>query len=1594
MAGNKIEIDLSVQDKSSTLKKRVSEAKELNQELDRASKSIGGVGIPTGTKTGAQAMRASYSTSAAAERVSSDSTVGVQRTTVSTGFQRSSKQVSRQAAYSPTQGEMTDYNIAGGVTGRGGASARDFANQAQGLGGLVRLYAELFANIYAVGSAFNALREAMSTEIMIRGLDQLGAASGIAMGGLAKQFAAASDGAISLRESMEATAKAISSGLTTQQFLDIGQVAKGASQALGVNMSDAVSRLTRGITKLEPELLDELGIFTKTGKAAEDYARSVGKTEAQLTDFERRQAFANAVLKEGKDKFAEIAQAGNPYDQLLASFKNVAQDILTVVNTVVSPVAKILADNTGILTAAIGLFAAKIVGKVFPVISDYRDRLDFIAKDTKEKAAAIAKAASEREVYGLRGLEAKAGVPQASTALEAAKAREAAAISELQIAKNYNISLAERNAQEQKLNLLIAERIAAEKALAAAYERSVKLGESPRSFSPTAYIQEKNAKDAASKAARTGIVADVSRQFETRGVRESFASLNDQIKQNANVLTTWDKVSTRAAGTAAILGQGVSMVGGFLANRLLPPLSLAITTFEILEAVFSTNQKAVQEFDAAIQNLTETTKTAINVAEKYKNTLTVDSINAYANSLEGMADSLDKAIKGFDKAGEKSSWIDKAKDFLAVFWGGQRSKALADNLADTIVSSIEIMPVGALRDQLQDQLSTVLGTTDLSESGLTKQFEKLTDSLSDKELSKISKNVNQILQQSKKPLKDAQAVTQEVRETAKASETAFQNLANATKDNSPLTVFLANTIKQASALKKALDDSVGARGALDELTKKGNLEFLGPEVALTLAPLVEDYKKLQTESTKYNKTLFDSQKELKKLEIDLAGSAVRYEAEKRARANFLTQIVQDSKTRLSDIDSQMNKIADSARNLIKSAVDRQIDTSLANFKLRMGQLSVELQKSIVGTYKEKTVETAKTQTDLTIKSIDIQAKLADANMKLVLGIELLRVQVQRDADLREVQFYKESQARGNVLEPGDELRLTELEKRIVRAGKVEKAAGTGNINELSKLAKEDPTLFTLIQQLQGMKFSAQQFANQQTMAKLTGDIEQIQLKTRDDVEVFDRQIAEITRTMSAITDEGPQGAAAKAFYETQIFELKKQVLARQEKGDLEAAGETFAQRKAQLAKELKISPEKLTAEQIKDIAAEYDSVSRRITNQSAEKIKELTSTTEIRLRDLGNEGAKAAAQIASKQTIDLIDARASAEQLVAQVQEYAFTQLELQLDTERQLLDIKNQQGTLTQEEYRLANLRIQQQANELTLAKSLLEATRARDTAANQLLRDMAGEANYEDGGMSPSRAAEFAQRGEAIGQAYQISVDKAKELYRTQSGILGLNKTLDSGAKMLGDTWTQQFSKMTDALMNFINTGKFSFKDFMTSMLSDFIRTLLQMQMQSLATTLFGGPQVVGTAIKTFLGIPATPSAMGNAYSTTGMMHYALGGIPGYAMGGTFTNKIVNQPTLFKAANGLGVMGEAGPEAIMPLKRDSSGRLGVSGGGNDVSVVVNNYGKERAEVKESTDGRGNRRIEVVVGEMVSGELTRVGSPLQQTFTNTYGIGMPPGRR
>lgn len=129
----------------------------------------------------------------------------------------------------------------------------------------------------------------------------------------------------------------------------------------------------------------------------------------------------------------------------------------------------------------------------------------------------------------------------------------------------------------------------------------------------------------------------------------------------------------------------------------------------------------------------------------------------------------------------------------------------------------------------------------------------------------------------------------------------------------------------------------------------------------------------------------------------------------------------------------------------------------------------------------------------------------------------------------------------------------------------------------------------------------------------------------------------------------------------------------------------------------------------------------------------------------------------------------------------------------------------------------------------------------------------------------------------------------------------------------------------------------------------TALAMEGMTTATTLAMAEMT--TAIVTAAATMSASSASSAAAGPLAMFAKngaAFDGVSAFAKGGSFTNGTYNTPTLFKFGAGgkFGVMGEAGPEAVMPLSRDSSGRLGVSlhngseqsdAAGNTVSIQIN---------------------------------------------------------
>lgn len=794
----------------------------------------------------------------------------------------SATKVARSAAAQPTGmagvsagiggREVEDYNMARGAAGAAGGSARDFADQARGLGGLVRLYATFAANIFAVSAAFTALSRAMDTTNMVKGLDQLGAASGRNLGTLSKQLAQASDGAVSLREAMEATVKASSAGLSSKQILEMGEGAKKAAQALGLDMTDALSRLSRGISKIEPELLDELGIYVKLEDATEKYARSIGKTAASLTDYERRQSFALAALDQLNKKFGEIQIDTNPYNKLLASLQNLLQTGLEVVNRVLGPIVKFLSESPVALTAVLLLIGKTLLTQAIPYFGQFRKSIEDQAVSAKKaletaEASRAAYRSYKEELIGTAvaqqelsdRMKATAAVQSLSTANRASTRRLASPdliaqasaegdVANLEVIKQKSLEIdkqiklitrskaateAAKQKNQEDLDILRAAKRELDAKVKSAKEYKDVVESTVKPKQTGMFDTSKAAKDVREieSARRTvkgiDILKDVGEVYDAEGFKAGFGQLKEQLLSSRKELGLFGTAMTAAKGIGMLLASGIGQVLSML-NGFTMAIGIAVGAFELLDSWFSTNTKQAEEFAQALETTDSSLKLVKDTAERISkqglgSEFLPQSIEARANAFAELSAGVERTSQAFRNLNKASSWWDNLIDSLKP--GGGRTAQLADSLSKQINAAFDIMKLDSARESVQKEIKNILQIKNLDNASIKQAF-KDAGSSAEELGDKISKILTKASQQS---VADANRLKEALQGFDNLNK-AYQDLSISLKDTSPIATFADNLIKGALQSQEALTNNTNTISLFNEIVKDNSkLKFFSPE---------------------------------------------------------------------------------------------------------------------------------------------------------------------------------------------------------------------------------------------------------------------------------------------------------------------------------------------------------------------------------------------------------------------------------------------------------------------------------------------------------------------------------------------------------------------------------------------------------------------------------------------------------------------------------------------------------------------------------------------------------------------------------------------
>ena len=792
---------------------------------------------------------------------------------------------SRKLAYAtPTGSEVLkdgDYNKQRAATEGGtGAAARDFAKQAQGLGGVVRLYATYAANIFAAGAAFRALSDAMNTTNMVKGLDQLGAASGQALGTLSKDLVKATDGALSMRQAMQSVVQATSSGMSSKNIMRMGEVAKRASQALGIDLADSMSRITRAATKLEPELVDELGLFTKTGKAADDYAKSIGKTTSQLTDFERRMAYSNALLAEGEKKFGAIEIDTNPYTKLVASVKDLAQSGLELLNKVLVPIVDYLSKSPTALAVTLASIGGILLKQAIPAIGEFKAGLASAAEDAKKVAlrkaadagAAMAKIdaqvlaeaanfadsrvdivdAAEKKVEALQ----KAGISKASKAykllqmdihdvtrahVEAVEARAKVAEKEgkTDVANTY-----------REVAKAVWEQKEAEEAYQAVKQKRMEQTKNELqqvgAFRATMEVAAK----AQEVAAKKQIISNAAYNGSLVGISNAMLLMNSEIAASDVKFTKFGVTMLKARGFIAAVGGTISTLAASISS-VLNVVGIFITAFTIIDSIFSGNSEQISAFNDAVKSSTTAITTLTNTLDTISKkdpleAFNADSLSAKATAVTNVADTVANLVTQLNKADADATGWDRFLDGFKIIWGGDLRSKFSKSMADTVLGSLNKLGDSAEALEAKKKIAGIIGIdVNATKAAWANAFAGIAD---DKEK---TEQITKAMLAFGVSLTEVADKSKTVDNSLKASIDVIDKLILKFKPSNDISMFGDSLIKSSIDLAKAMDTPEHAVNKLaDIIGNVKNLSLFGAEDQVNLIKYTDQIKAVSSEYQK------------------------------------------------------------------------------------------------------------------------------------------------------------------------------------------------------------------------------------------------------------------------------------------------------------------------------------------------------------------------------------------------------------------------------------------------------------------------------------------------------------------------------------------------------------------------------------------------------------------------------------------------------------------------------------------------------------------------------------------------------------------------
>lgn len=188
------------------------------------------------------------------------------------------------------------------------------------LASLGKVAAGVTAAIYAMKKAYDFAEEGAEISRLRTATTNYAAALGGDMEEMVASIRRASGYTISEYDAMSSAGSAMILGLGTDsvKLAQLVEIAAYRGRITGETAAEAFDDIVRGIGRLSPLILDNIGIFIDADKRYAEYAATTGKSADSLTSFEKRQALVNGIIEEA---MPIIEEAGGLVDDTKTSYE-------------------------------------------------------------------------------------------------------------------------------------------------------------------------------------------------------------------------------------------------------------------------------------------------------------------------------------------------------------------------------------------------------------------------------------------------------------------------------------------------------------------------------------------------------------------------------------------------------------------------------------------------------------------------------------------------------------------------------------------------------------------------------------------------------------------------------------------------------------------------------------------------------------------------------------------------------------------------------------------------------------------------------------------------------------------------------------------------------------------------------------------------------------------------------------------------------------------------------------------------------------------------------------------------------------------------